>query len=224
MKKLIVFFLLIAFTKVSYTQNLSYDSLLREVKQQQVVLGNYYKKAVTVKSKDSIIACAQFYILRTIANNFFNHWYGTRWSFYGQTRIPKQGSIACGYFVTTVLYDAGFKIPRVQWAQLASEVFIKRFSTDIKRFRDEPIENIKKYVADKSNGLYIVGLDCHVGFILKYNNTIQFIHSSYYNNGMGVVAQDLAGHNPLDDSHYVVIGKILDNKSIIQWLLQAQIK
>lgn len=223
MKKLAVVFLLIAFNKLSYSQNISYDSLLTAIKQQQLILGNNYKRALAAKSKDSIVACAQRYILTSIAH-IFNHWYGTRWSFYGQTRTPKQGSIACGYFVTTVLYDAGFKIPRVQWAQLASEVFIKKMSTDIKRFHAAPIENIEKYVAQKSDGLYIVGLDCHVGFILKYNNSIRFIHSSYYNHGMGVVAENLAGHNPLDDSKYVVTGKILDNKAIVQWLLQEPIK
>ncbi|MFZ4797638.1 MAG: hypothetical protein ACOYMA_09100 [Bacteroidia bacterium] len=107
---------------------------------------------------------------------------------------------------------------------LASEVFIKKFSNDIKRFRNEPIGNIKNYILNKSNGLYIVGLDCHVGFIFKYNDTVKFIHSNYYKPDIGVMSENFEGNNPLDDSSYVVIGKILSKANIINWLVQSKIK
>src|SRR6187455_2399459 len=33
-------------------------------------------------------------------------WIGTAWNFNGTSEKPQQGSIACGYFVTTILRDA----------------------------------------------------------------------------------------------------------------------
>ncbi len=226
MKKISFLFVgfLLQFIALAQNNEQTYDELILTVKQRQLELGKAYKNADSTKQKDSIIQVAQFYVYKTIVNDFFKHWYGTSWAFYGQTRTPKVGSIACGYFVTTVLYDVGFDIPRVEWAQLASEVFIKRFSTDIKRFKNKPIANVKNYVLNKSNGLYIVGLDYHVGFIFKYNNTVKFVHSSYYKPNIGVLSEDFEGHNPLDDSSYVVVGKILNNTTMIKWLTQTKIK
>lgn len=225
-KKVIIFLLGFFIQIFVFAQNnlKTYEELISSVHQKQIELGVIYKKTHSIKLQDSIIDAAQFYIYKTIVNEFFNHWYGTSWSFYGQTRIPKYGSIACGYFVTTILYDAGFDIPRVEWAKLASEVFIKKFSRDIKRFRNEPIENIKNYALNKSNGLYIVGLDCHVGFVFKYNDTVKFIHSNYYEPEIGVMSQDFEGNNPLDNSSYVVLGKILDKDALIKWLNQSKFK
>jgi hypothetical protein len=47
-------------------------------------------------------------------------WIGTAWDFNGITETPQKGNIACGYFVTTVLRDAGLPIARVKLAQCAS--------------------------------------------------------------------------------------------------------
>jgi hypothetical protein len=49
------------------------------------------------------------------------YWLGTTWNFNGTTQVPGEGSIACGYFVTTLLRDAGVKLERVKLAQMASE-------------------------------------------------------------------------------------------------------
>lgn len=47
---------------------------------------------------------------------------GTKWDYNRTTEIPRTGSIACEYFVTTVLRDAGVRLSRSKLAQLASEV------------------------------------------------------------------------------------------------------
>lgn len=222
MMKIKLLFLALLFTAivpVFAQQDSAYNQLLATNKKHQAELRYLYLNAKNEHQKDSIIAAAQYYIYKIIVNEYFKNWYGTPWSFYGQTKVPKQGSIACGYFVTTILYQVGFNIPYTDWAKLASEVFIKKFSQEIKRYRNEPIENIKQYILSKSNGLYIVGLDCHVGFIFKHNQTLKFIHSSYYKPDIGVLSENLEGHNPLDNSSYVVIGKILDKPAIIKWLL-----
>ncbi|MFZ4797639.1 MAG: hypothetical protein ACOYMA_09105 [Bacteroidia bacterium] len=120
-KKVIIFLLGFFIQNFVLAQNnlKTYEELISSVHQKQMKLGVIYKKTHSIKRQDSIIEVAQFYLYKTIINEFFTQWYGTSWSFYGQTRIPKFGSIACGYFVTTILYDAGFDIPRVEWAKFS---------------------------------------------------------------------------------------------------------
>src|ERR1043165_5518098 len=82
--------------------------------------------------KDSLIGYSSQF-LRNITQEIFTYWYGTDWDFNGTTQTPKQGKIACGFFVTTVLRDAGFDLPRIAWAQLPSESMIKKVNPSLKR-------------------------------------------------------------------------------------------
>jgi hypothetical protein len=81
------------------------------------------------------------------------------------------------------LRDAGIKINRYKVAQQAAEkivtlIFIEQ---NIKRFRNRPIEEIKADMKERGNGLYIVGLDFHVGYLLQEGDSTYFIHSNYLN-------------------------------------------
>ena len=69
-----------------------------------------------------------------------------------------------------------------------------------------------------SDGLYLVGLDCHVGFICVKNNDITFVHSNYYQKEIGVMAERLNTKNPLRDSKYRIIGKLLGDEMIEHWI------
>jgi hypothetical protein len=44
------------------------------------------------------------------------------------SETPGRGEIACGYFVSTVLRDAGFGVERVRLAQQASERIVRTLS------------------------------------------------------------------------------------------------
>jgi len=173
------------------------------------------------KSKqDSIITDAQKYLL-TISDDFFKAWYNTPWTFHGHSQVPKEGSIACGYFVTTTLRDMGFNIPRIKWAQQTSEYLIKKVSTDIKRFQKRPMTEIVDYIKSKGEGLYIVGLDSHVGYIYYHNGEMNFVHANYYRPKIGVMSEPLIGRNPLNDSKYRFIGKIFDKEKVRNWILNT---
>jgi len=170
-------------------------------------------------AKKKVINEARDYLFSVIINDMFDAWYGTPWDFNGTTTTPGQGTIACGYFVTTVLQDAGFEIPRVKWAQEASETMIMHMTTDIKRFSNRPVDEVSNYLKQKGDGLYIVGLDVHTGFIFKSGDTIRFVHSNYYNPDVGVMAQDLDSYNPFQNSSYRVVGKILGDEMMRKWIL-----
>jgi len=132
-------------------------------------------------------------ILNQIRDKFTNHlvsdiipeWYGTKWSFDGYSETPKSGSIACGYFVSTTLRDMGMNINRYKLAQKAPyhEAKVIACGTTIETLQNKTKEELKAYfITNKKDGLYFIGLDFHVGYILKENQNIYFIHSNYHNN------------------------------------------
>lgn len=148
-------------------------------------------------------------------------WYGTRYSFYGQTETPGEGKIACGYFVTTVLEDLGLKIERNKLAQLPSEEMIKSLveKESIRRFSQYTITDFLASVRKTGTGLYVVGLDTHTGFILYQNNEIRFIHASG-RFPFAVINERAKESIVLGKSNCRIIGKLSDDEKVLQnWLL-----
>ena len=197
----------------------SYSELKKEILETRDLFRKEYEMNKSNKeSQDSIVSKAQKYLL-AISDDFFRSWYGTPWRFHGHSQTPKEGSIACGYFITTTLRDMGFNIPRIKWAQQASEYLIKKVSTDIRRFQQKPMKDVIAYMESKGEGLYIVGLDSHVGYIYYINDKMSFVHANYYKPKIGVMSEPLIGRNPLNDSKYKVIGKVFDKDMVRNWIL-----
>lgn len=225
MKTLLQFFLLLFISSCqSQTNNQDYTALLKEIEAKKTSFQASFVNADEL-DKDRIIEEARNYLTTIISNKVFEQWYGTKWDFNGTTRTPQKGEIACGYFVTTVLVDVGFKLPRIKWAQSASEVFIKKLSpNNLKRFTDRPLSEVKKYLYAAGDGLYLVGLDNHVGFVLVEGKSISFIHSNYYYPEVGVMKEDISTKNPLKDSHYRIFGKLLTDEMVVNWLEDNEYK
>ena len=73
---------------------------------------------------------------------------------------------------------------------------------DLKRFSNCPISEVERYLLKAGEGIYLVGLDNHVGFISVKDSTINFIHSNYYYPEIGVMSESITSENPLHDSRY----------------------
>lgn len=198
----------------------AYTKLVEEIDLNRVVFSQKYTSSNTVQ-KDTIIKEAREYLVNTMATRLFPYWYGTKWDFNGMTRIPQKGKIACGYFVTNILTDVGFRIPRIKWAQSASEVFIKKLAkNNLKRFSNQSIDTVENYLINAGNGLYLVGLDAHTGFIYVHEKEVRFIHADYYEPEKGVVSEKLDSHSPINDSSYRIFGKLMSDEMMLQWLKQ----
>lgn len=193
-----------------------YSELKQETIDKRLEFRMAYKQAKETE-RDSILNDAQNYLQIQI-NEYFKAWYNTPWTFHGHTQTPGKGSIACGYFVTTTLQDMGFNIPRIKWAQLASSEMIKKMTSDIKVFSKKPMTDVVNYIQSKGEGLYIVGLDMHVGYIYYNKGKMWFVHSNYYRRDIGVMSEPLIGRNPLNDSKYRMIGKIFDKEMTYNWI------
>ncbi len=212
-------FIILSFNAFSQSNAVTYPEKIKEIEEERIRVQKLYLSADSI-TKDSIISESRKYLIITLKNEILPAWYGTPWSYGGMTKLPGKGSIACGYFITNVLCDIGYKIPRIKWAQSASETFINILSEyNVKRFRKKSLEELKKYIVLLGEGIYLIGLDNHVGFIIYSNNQINFTHSNYYNPSVGVMSQDLFSLSPLTNSSYRVIGKLFSNQMVENWIM-----
>ena len=202
-----------------------YNDVLAKLVAERVALASRYQQAASSAQQAEVIAQARALLTRAIDTEIFPSWYGTAWDFNGTTEVPQQGKIACGYFVSTVLRDAGWRVQRTRLAQQASENIILSLTTEphIKRFRRVAISDFVTAVKEWGAGIYVVGLDIHTGFIVNTGGEVYFIHSSYVEPYM-VVREKASESKILAASKYRVLGKVTaDDLLLEKWLLRKEI-
>ncbi len=147
------------------------------------------------------------------------HWLGTRWALGApQTTTPQVGKVNCGTFVGRVLHDVGFNVNVRKLQRQPSQLIIKSFvgGKRIRKFSNKPMKKFLASVRDMGPGLFIIGLDFHVGFLLQTDDDLRFIHASFETET--VVDEDAATAVPITTSGYKVVGKILSPSNISSWL------
>ena len=152
-----------------------------------------------------------------VADSFYHFWEGTPWEFYGKTQCPQQGAIACGYFVSTVLQDAGVPVDRIDLAEIASENMIKKLvkPSSITHFVPFELEKFVATIKAKGDALYVIGLDYHTGFISCEKGAVWFIHSG----SSGVVKELATASSPIVYNHYGVTGCLSSDTTFLKkWL------
>jgi len=165
------------------------------------------KKSANVKQKQNLL-------FKSIDSGIPYYWIGTKWDFNGTSRIPGEGKIACGYFVTNTLTDLGFKINRISLARAASSAMIKELTTNVKYLAS--YEDLKAYLGRQlEEDAFIIGLDNHTGYITKYKDRYYFIHSSY-NNNIGVMKEYIDESGVLQASKTFMIGSLVQNEKLMK--------
>jgi len=191
----------------SFTQTETYSQIREEIKRQL-----YRYRTQPEVSKDSI----RTYLLNQFENKVYPHWVGTKWAYEGHTNTPgTDKEIACGYFVSTTLKHMHFQWNRYELAKMYSLNIVEKTCQDLKTYTDKT--NLIKKVLSAPDNLYIIGLDSHVGFILKTNKMVWFVHSNYY--GAQGPIKELASVSPaLNDSQTYYLGTFFTDKNIGKWL------
>lgn len=160
--------------------------------------------------------------IKQITRKVFPYWYGTKWDYNGTTQMPHQGSIACGYFVTTTLRDMGVPINRVKMAQCASEEMIRSLVSKqhIHHLSGLSLNEFETRISKLGNGLYIIGLDNHTGFIFIDGSDHFFIHSTGWF-PFKVVKDKISESSVLSKSKYRVVGKVSDDDAFLKKWVQT---
>ncbi|MES2439145.1 MAG: hypothetical protein V4584_08755 [Verrucomicrobiota bacterium] len=147
-------------------------------------------------------------------------WLGTPWDFNGTAKAPGEGRIACGYFVATVLKDAGFRVDRYQLARQPSENILRSFlpkkSCVLTVGKD--YQTFATDVGKLESGVYVVGLDTHVAFIVVSDDQFRFVHSSG-SRPWCVVDESRDNAGVLQRSNWRMLGNLTADSAVIRrWL------
>ncbi|NLG18465.1 MAG: hypothetical protein GX556_14115 [Fibrobacter sp.] len=202
-----------------------YDSVKVSARFRKDSIRIAFQNAGTELQKEQIVNEAGKLLTDLIVYELIPFWYKTRWSFEGHTEVPRQGSVACGYFVSTVLRDAGFNLNRFKLAQgsPSAEAYSIGVLDSVKLLEGLPYSKVLEYFLTRNDGLYFVGLDYHVGFILKYSERLYFIHSNYLDSKCVVV--EPAKSSEAFFSYRIYIADITSNKNLIKsWILDSKIE
>ncbi len=148
-------------------------------------------------------------------------WLGTPWAYEGMAARPGEGEIACGYFVTTVLQGAGFRLERNALAQQAAQNILLSFlpQQELRLRVGVPYKTFRRETMRGAPGIYLVGLDTHIGFVIVQDQDYRFVHSSG-SHPWRVVEEHSAAASVLERSQYRVLGHLTANDDVIRrWLL-----
>lgn len=147
-------------------------------------------------------------------------WYGTDWEWSGTTETPRQGSIACGYFVSTLLKHLGYQHNRVRLAQAPSASLVNTFCEpgSIRWISDRAAAPLLAYLNDQGEGWYIIGLDKHTGFIHHAGEELYFIHSVRSVYFDGVTREPVESSRMLRLSKVKMVGKLFGPQGVNGYL------
>jgi hypothetical protein len=196
-----------------------YATLKEEAERWRRDLAARHARARTPEEKERVLLESRRF-LETLLPAMMRCWLGTGWDFHGTSEVPGEGKIACGYFVATVLRDAGFRVDRYKLARQPSQNILRSFlprealtlrvGVPYDRFADE--------VAAAEPGVRIVGLDHHVAFLVGDGDGFRFIHSSG-SRPWCVVDEDRGSAEVLRRSNYRVHGSLTGDPALIRrWL------
>lgn len=199
----------------------TYRSLVAKLRFERMALAKRHKTAKTETQRNQIEQQARILLEKTLPA-MMHCWLGTPWDFNGTAAKPGSGKIACGYFVSTVLRDAGFQVDRYRLAQQASEnilrSFLPRESCDLTIGED--YAHFSDDLEKREHGVYLVGLDTHVGFLIVEGNKFRMFHSSG-SRPWCVVDQDRKSAHGLQGSNWRMIGNLTSDSLVLEHWLNA---
>ncbi len=202
-----------------------YATLVAELERWREDLRKAHAKAGTAEEKAAVENDARV-ILELVMPEMMRCWLGTPYDFNGTAERPGAGVVACGYFVSTVIRDAGFRVDRYKLAQQPSgnilRTFLKGEKCMLKVGQD--FDSYAEWVEDMEPGVYLIGLDSHVGFIVNSADGTRFFHSSRWQH-RGVVDEPGRKAGALRHSNWRMIGGLTADPDVIRtWLSGQKVK
>lgn len=212
----------------------SYKQLLVRIEHRRQKLRRRYLHARSKRQREKIRAQARRFVLDTIERRIFPAWLGTPWGMDRNstaTRPHQRGmTVACSYFITSVLQNAGLRLDsRYRFGQ-APALYIQRSlapkRADLQRYFSIPDARLAANIARHGDGLYIIGLVNHVGFVVVRHGKVRLVHSGYVPHA-DVIDEPLVGAQVIAISKragYFVTPLFHDDWLIDKWLRGEPVK
>ncbi len=210
---------LFGFKLCTLPDTVSYEAVKNRVAaQRKQVAHQFYSKEISIDSLNSTFE-------QLLINQLIPYWYGTPWTFEGHTDHPDSSSVACGYFVSTTLKHIGINVNRYKMAQQASLNILKTVAMNENKItfypRTATLET--QLHTDLEDGIYLVGLDYHVGYLLKNGEEIYFIHSTYLSPTMVVIEEIEHSKAFYYSNEYFITSLSRNEVFLLKWISGAEL-
>ncbi|MGZ3449431.1 MAG: hypothetical protein ACXVEF_07510 [Polyangiales bacterium] len=188
------------------------------------------KLARAPDARDVVVEKARNALRNGIVDTLFPAWMGTRWAFHGTTEQPHGAEgIACGYFVATILQHAGLKLEsRRRFGQSTALRIAKALvpaGPSHHRIFSVPAAVLEQKMLSFGDGLYVIGLDVHVGFVSVRGSAVRVVHASYTGTRR-VVDEPIVASEVIErsrDAGYFVTSLFGDDTLVTAWLQNTTI-
>ncbi len=164
-----------------------YEQTLDRIEDARRELARQFAAATGRAERDRIRTRARQYVVAAIRDRIFPAWMGTPWGL-GKSSTSlrphqQEMTVGCSYFVTSVLLNAGLRLDsRYRFAQ-APALRIQRAlapaRADLHRFLSIPAAELDAGIAALGDGLYLIGLNNHIGFVTVTGDRVEIVHASY---------------------------------------------
>lgn len=200
----------------------TYSGLIHEAERWRKQLSSRHAQARSEEARLAAEHDARV-ILEIILPAMMRCWIGTPWDFNGTASAPGSGKIACGYFVATVLKDAGFQLDRYKLAKQPSENILRSFlpKESCSLTIDAEYEKFANEMGKVNPGIHLIGLDTHVGFLIVDEKGFRMIHASG-SRPWCVVDEARDDADVLRKSRWRMIGNLTFDRNVIQRWLRAE--
>lgn len=200
----------------------TYAVLTKDLERWRKDLAARHRKAKTGAERSAVETDARS-VLDQALPAMMRCWLGTPWDFNGTANAPGAGKIACGYFVATVLKDAGFRVDRYQLAQQPSENILRSFlaKAACELSVGKEYEAFSSEAEKREPGIYLVGLDTHVAFLVVAGGSFRFIHSSG-SRPWCVVDESRSEAGVLQRSNWRMLGNLTADPGVLRRWLKAE--
>lgn len=205
-----------------------HDAALARVAERHRELTAEYRQATTARAQAEVRSRARRVLESAIIDEVFPAWMGMPWGM-GSDSIATRPhepdmTVGCSYFVTSVLLSVGVTLDdRFAFAQ-SPALYIQRSlapdAEDLHRYYSIPPTQLRDRIADLGPGLYIIGLDTHVGFVVVTENDVRLVHASYTGDRV-VTDEPLARAQAIANSQpkgYFVTPLFQDGRLLDLWL------
>ena len=164
-----------------------YNRALDAIAAHRAELGARYAAARNARARAAIREEARRFVVDTLVSRVFPAWMGmpSGGGPEATASLPHQPGmyISCSYFLTAALQNAGLVLEsRSRFAQ-APAAWIERAllppGGQIHRSGNLSPQELEARLVGLGDGLYVVGLNIHVGFIVVRDGHAWFVHSSY---------------------------------------------
>jgi hypothetical protein len=171
--------------------------------------------------RDGAIRRGRVALVTALRDELLPAWNDTPWAMNGTSQVPGAGAIACGYFVSTTLLHAGFHVERARLGQQASEHITRSLVTEAPIWHtvDQPIDAFIARLRRGGDGIYLVGLDNHVGYVIVDGADTWFHHAA----PGGVRREPAHAASFLATSSYREAAKLFDDALVENWLRETPI-